>query len=158
MRIITIHDPEADVLHRRAGEVGKIDSGVRRLVARMLATLTAQKAVGLAAPQVGVSLRTIVIGNTAASPFAVINPVLEPTKPVVNSTERCMSVPGAVVTMQRYSRVRVIGLDRRGKSFTLDADGLVACILQHEVDHLDGILITDRRGRGAGPIPVGVER
>jgi peptide deformylase len=109
----------------------------------------AEEGVGLAAPQVGVSDRVIVVDphDDETQPFALINPeILEASKETEKNEEGCLSIPGVRDMVERSSRVRVRGLSEQGEIREFDAEGLVSRILQHEVDHLDGILFFDRVG------------
>jgi peptide deformylase len=137
------------VLRQKAGPVAAITPELRRLIADMFDTMYAEEGVGLAAPQVGVSDRIIVVDphDDETQPFALINPeILEASKETEKNEEGCLSIPGVRDMVERSSRVRVRGLSEHGEMREFDAEGLLSRILQHEVDHLDGILFFDRVG------------
>ncbi len=143
MKIRTVGDP---VLRRKARPVRHVNRAVRELLDRMLATMYAADGVGLAAPQVGVSKRVIVV-DVGAGPVELVNPEILAAEGEELGTEGCLSVPGKAGEVRRAARVRVTGLDRDGRRVWHEAEGLFARALQHEVDHLDGILFTDRAER-----------
>ena len=118
----------------------------QQLIDDMFATMYAAPGVGLAAPQVNVSKRLFVmdVHDDEHEPAVVINPKLEEAGEEVELKEGCLSVPGIVGEIVRRSRVVVSGLDRRGQRIRIEGEGLSAQCLQHEVDHLDGILYLDR--------------
>lgn len=120
----------------------------QQLVDDMFATMYAAPGIGLAAPQVGVSKRLFVVDmqdeDDAHGPLVVINPKFTVREGEREGLEGCLSVPGMVGEVTRYDRVVVTGLDRYGKKIALDAEGFFAVCLQHENDHLDGILYTDK--------------
>lgn len=112
----------------------------------MIDTMHAAPGVGLAAPQVGenIKLITVDIGEGA---FAIINPkILKKNKEMQTFEEGCLCLPGIVGPVSRPSQVIVEGLDKNGKPFTIEAQGFLATVLQHEIDHLDGIMFIDRIG------------
>jgi peptide deformylase len=114
---------------------------VRRLIADMVETLEDARALGLAAPQVHVGLRLFIWRGGAGNPIALINPVIEPVGEEIESGwEGCLSIPGLRGSVPRAARVRFAGLDMEGQPIAGEASGLTARILQHEVDHLDGVL------------------
>jgi len=120
----------------------------QQLIDDMFATMYAAPGIGLAAPQVNVSKRLFTIDlhddDPAHGPFVVINPKFVETRGEADAVEGCLSVPGYVGDMQRYEFVAVSGLDRTGKKIRLEGDGLFARCLQHEVDHLNGVLYIDK--------------
>ncbi|HEY8483411.1 MAG TPA: peptide deformylase [Longimicrobiales bacterium] len=135
------------VLRQKAEPVVEVDDEVRRLIADMFETMYDADGVGLAAPQVGVSLRVIVVDprDESVPPFALVNPeIVERAEEVERGEEGCLSIPGLREIVERSARVVVEGLDRDGLPRRIEAEGLVARILQHEIDHLDGILFIDR--------------
>src|ERR1700729_2762824 len=117
-----------------------------QLIDDMFETMYAAPGVGLAAPQVNVSKRLFVmdVHDDEHEPAVVINPKLEDAEEEVELKEGCLSVPGMVGEIVRYKRVAVTGLDRRGQKIRLEGEGLFAQCVQHEIDHLDGTLYTDR--------------
>jgi len=136
------------VLHRRADDVPALDDQVAGLIDDLIATMRSAMGVGLAAPQVGVSQRVFVVdpsfGKRPAELVILVNPAFERREGMQLEEEGCLSVPGFHATVARPLSVRVRGLDRFGQPSTIEADGLLARALQHEMDHLDGILFVDR--------------
>ena len=135
------------VLRQRATEVVEISEATRELIRDMFDTMYAEEGVGLAAPQVGVSERIIVIDpqQDELPAFALINPeIVEVSKETEKGEEGCLSIPGLRELVERSYRVVVRGLTPEGQRRELDVQGLPARILQHEIDHLDGILFIDR--------------
>jgi peptide deformylase len=118
----------------------------QQLIDDMFETMYAAPGVGLAAPQVNVSKRFFVIDvhDDDHPPAVVINPKIESAEEDVELTEGCLSVPGMVGEIARFKRVAVSGLDREGGKIRLEGEGLFAQCLQHEIDHLNGILYLDR--------------
>jgi peptide deformylase len=135
------------VLREMAEPVTEVTDELRRLIEDLFDTMYAEEGVGLAAPQVGVRQRVIVVDPREPDviPFALINPeVTEVSEDLERGEEGCLSIPGLKEIVERPAAVRVEGLNRDGERVSLEADGLLARILQHEVDHLDGILFVDR--------------
>jgi peptide deformylase len=140
--IRTFGDP---VLRQRATEITTIDASLAQLAADMLETMYDAPGVGLAAPQVGVQKRMFVYDiNDDNGPHTVINPVLTGHVGGQTSEEGCLSVPGLSWPLTRYAVVHLTGVDLDGKELSIDADGLLARCFQHEVDHLDGMLLLER--------------
>jgi peptide deformylase len=136
--ILKYPDPR---LREVAKPVAVVDDGVRRLVDDMLETMYAQEGVGLAATQVDVHRRVIVMDTSSERnrPVVLINPQLTARSEELGfSEEGCLSVPATFERIARHERVTVQALDREGQSFELQADGLSAVCVQHEMDHLDG--------------------
>lgn len=131
------------VLRMKAREVRKIGPSLRELVDDMLETMYDAKGVGLAAPQVGVSKRIIVL-DVGRGPLALFNPELIRSEGEIVGTEGCLSVPGLVGEVKRAARVMVTGLDREGRRIWVEGEDLLARALQHEIDHLEGVLFLDR--------------
>jgi peptide deformylase len=135
------------VLRRTAQDVTELTAETRALIADMFDTMYAEEGVGLAAPQVGVGQRVIVVDPRVegVEPLALVNPViLERSSELDRAEEGCLSIPGLQEIVERPARVTVSGLDGEGTPVKLAADGLLARVLQHEVDHLDGVLFIDR--------------
>lgn len=135
------------VLREKAAPVASVTADVRTLIADMFDTMYAEEGVGLAAPQVGVGDRVIVIDprDEEVAPFALINPeVVHVGAELVRDEEGCLSIPGLKEIVERPATVRVEALGIEGDPVVIDAEGLLARILLHEVDHLDGILFIDR--------------
>lgn len=140
--ILTFPDPR---LRRKAIPVARVDADIVRLVDDMLETMYAAPGIGLAAIQVNVPRRVVVIdvSDNHDTPLCLINPEILAREGEEQMDEGCLSVPGFFEPVKRAERVRVQALDREGEPFTLDADGLLAVCIQHEIDHLDGKLFVD---------------
>jgi peptide deformylase len=144
LNIRTVPDP---VLRRKTKRISSIDRSVKKLVADMLETLHDEEGrAGLAAPQVGVSLRVTVIGIPEEEDIVLINPEVVRRKGERLVTEGCLSVPGYIGELTRSEVVTVKGLDLNGKPVRIKAEGLLAQALEHETDHLDGKLYIDHPG------------
>ena len=146
MEIVTYPN---EVLTNPAVPVDEVDSKIARLMDAMAETMYASQGVGLAAPQVGVGRRvlTMDIGDGDSGGHGLVhlaNPVLKEGTGELIWEEGCLSFPGLTVQVKRHESVVVVGLDREGKERTLEASGLAAVCLQHEIDHLDGIVFVDR--------------
>jgi peptide deformylase len=143
--ILKYPDPR---LKQRAEPVKVVDDEIRRLVDDMAETMYAAPGVGLAANQIGVLLRVFVVdtaGENEPSELRVfINPEIVETDGTQTWEEGCLSFPGVVEEIRRAERVRVRALDRDGKPFELEADGLLAVAIQHETDHLNGVVMLDK--------------
>ncbi|MDO9178776.1 MAG: peptide deformylase [Agitococcus sp.] len=140
-----LHFPDPR-LRTKAKPVLVVDDNIRRLANDMLETMYDAPGIGLAASQVNHHIRLLVIDITEEKnqPMVFINPVITPlTTETVPYEEGCLSVPSVYDFVERYSRVAVTALNEHGKSFSLEADGLLAVCLQHEQDHLDGKLFVD---------------
>lgn len=135
--------PYDRVLRQKAERVPSIDSSIQRLIDNMIDTMLHDSGVGLAAPQVGISLRVIVVQITGEEPTVLINPEIVKHAGEQEVTEGCLSVPGYYGEMKRSSEVIVKGKDRKGKMVRIRATGLMAEALEHEIDHLNGILYID---------------
>ena len=132
------------VLRRKAKKVANIDSSVQRLVDDMIDTMRAVSGVGLAAPQISVSLRVAVIELPGEEVITLINPEIVKKKGERLITEACLSVPGYQGELKRSVSVKVKAQDRYGRKVRLKGEGLLGQALEHEIDHLDGILYVDR--------------
>ena len=141
----------AGVLGGRAEPVEKIDDNIRRLVDKMGDIMLKNKGVGLAAPQVGVSLRLFIISldGSRENIKTYVNPTVTPTGELEAIDEGCLSVPGIYTKIRRYKNCQVTATDLDGNEFTDQADGLYARALQHEYDHIEGITIVKRMGQAA---------
>jgi len=135
--------PHDMVLRRKAKKVSSIDKSIDRLIDDMIETMHQQEGVGLAAPQIGVSLRVIVVQMPEEDPIAIINPEVVRRSGQREVHEACLSVPGYGGEIKRSVTVTVKGLDRSGKPLRIKADGLLAQALEHEIDHLNGKLFID---------------
>jgi peptide deformylase len=144
--IRVIGDP---VLRERAREVVEFDRSLRKLAKRMIRVMRDAPGVGLAAPQVGV-LQRLLVYDVDDEPRVLVNPVLDELSEETEETdEGCLSVPGVTMPVSRPARVRVRGFDASGEAVDFRAEGLEARVIQHENDHLDGVLIVDRTSRSA---------
>jgi peptide deformylase len=140
--IRTLPDP---ILRRKTKHVSVIDKSVKKLIANMRETLHADAGrVGLAAPQVGVSLRVTVICLPDEEDIILVNPEIVRRKGQRLVSEGCLSIPGYVGQLFRAESVTVKGLDLDGKPFRIKAEGLLSQALEHETDHLNGVLYIDR--------------
>ncbi len=146
MAILDIVKDPAPVLRKKAKPVTKVNAAVRQLLDDMAETMYKAPGVGLAAPQVGVSKRIVVIDphDEVTGLIQLINPEIVHTEGWVLGTEGCLSVPGFVGDVYRYEKIKVVALDRNGRKVYFDAEGWLARIFQHEIDHLDGIMYTDK--------------
>ncbi len=149
MALLDIRRLGAKVLRRKAEPVEEITDETRRLVSDMWDTMYEAEGIGLAAPQVGISLRILVVDVTNEDEShhrrALVNPVVvESSDATDKAMEGCLSIPGIEETVTRPARVTVEALSEDGEPVRIEADGLLARALQHEVDHLDGVLFIDR--------------
>lgn len=134
------------ILRERAGEVDSVDDEVRALIDDLFETMYAEDGIGLAAPQVGVPLRVFVydVRDPDLEPGALVNPRIVEEEGAVRESEGCLSIPGLSEIVERSERVVVEGLGRDGEPVRIEAEGLLSRCLQHEKDHLDGVLFVDR--------------
>ncbi len=154
-KIVTLPDP---VLRRKAHPVTKFDKDLQTLIDDMIETMREAPGVGLAAPQVGVPERVIVVeyaepeeGEEGEEPrevepklYVMVNPEIVKASPETEiGVEGCLSIPKLVGEVERQYEVRVKGLNRRGQPMKLKAEGWLARIFQHEIDHINGVLFTD---------------
>jgi peptide deformylase len=156
MTVREIITPPNPTLRKKAKKVRDVTPAVQSLVNNMIETMRVSSGVGLAAPQIDVSQRVIVVEygegledpeKEAAPPklYVVINPeIVRNSRETVSGNEACLSVPGYYGEVDRYEAVTVKGLDRDGKPLRIKAKGWLARIFQHEIDHLDGVLYIDR--------------
>lgn len=161
--IVTLPDP---VLRRKARPVSSFDKDLQTLIDDMIDTMRDAPGVGLAAPQVGIGQRLIVI-EYAEPPdegdeekevkprrFVMANPeIVKASEDKVLGVEGCLSIPGLVGEVERYSMVQVKGLNRHGQPMKVKVEGWLARIFQHEIDHINGVVFTDRATRVWKPEP-----
>jgi peptide deformylase len=141
MEIVTYGN---EVLRGEAQPVRVIGEADAKLAFDMLETMHAGKGIGLAAPQVGILKRLFVVQIADDIPRIFFNPkIVEQSEETVKSEEGCMSLPGIYADVVRPEAVRVHAWNEKGKAFTLDADGLLARVIQHELDHLRGVMFID---------------
>jgi peptide deformylase len=176
--IVTLPDP---VLRRKARPVTVFDKGLQALIDDMIDTMRDAPGVGLAAPQVGVSDRLIVVeyadppeeddeaspdpGQNGGKPptevkpvkpklYVMVNPeIVKTSQEVVSGVEGCLSIPGLVGEVDRFAAVHVKGQNRRGQPMKVKAEGWLARIFQHEIDHINGVVFPDRATRVWQPAP-----
>ncbi len=151
---MAIHTLGDEVLRTPAKRIGKVDESVRELARQMLLSMYAAKGIGLAAPQVGVHQQLLVIDldleNPATPPMVLINPEITAAGgSICTYEEGCLSIPGVYLDVVRPSVVEVSYRCEMGRSRKLKADGLLARCIQHEMDHLNGVLFVDRVSDGA---------
>lgn len=151
--IVTFPDP---FLRLKAKPVKKFDKELQTLIDDMFETMRAEPGVGLAAPQIGESMRLVVIeyaeepeDEDAPEPkpkrYVLVNPeITQKSEEMVEGMEGCLSIPGLIGTVDRHEKVTVKALTRHGKPQKVKAEGWMARIIQHELDHLDGVLYIDR--------------
>ena len=158
--IVTLPEP---VLRRKAKPVTKFDKNLQTLIDDMIETMREAPGVGLAAPQVGVSERLIVVEYAEeedeneeaeiAEPkpkklYVMINPeIVKASEEMVMGVEGCLSIPGLMGEVERHEALQLKGLNRHGKPMKLKVDGWLARIFQHEIDHINGVLFIDRAKR-----------
>ena len=134
-----------DVLRQVAVPVPEVNDEIRQLAEDMFETMIDANGVGLAAPQIGKSIRMFVLIADDDVKRVFINPqIIKTSEEVCDYDEGCLSIPQIYETISRPEKVTVQAINEKGKPFTLDADGFLARIIQHEYDHLDGILYIDR--------------
>jgi peptide deformylase len=159
LEIVTLPDP---VLRRKAKPVARFDESLQTLIDDMIETMRAAPGVGLAAPQVGVSERLIVVEyaededdeDAPKKLFVMINPEIKETSDETElGIEGCLSIPGLQGEVERSLELRVKGLTRHGQPMRIKAKGWLARIFQHEIDHLNGVVFTDRAVRVWKPQP-----
>ncbi len=144
LEVKTFGDP---VLKTRAARVKEFDDALLRLTEEMLVTMREREGVGLAANQVG-RLRRVLVAGIEEDEYVLINPVIEARSDETEVLpEGCLSIPGILVDVERPVAVTVSGQDEAGKEIRFEAEGLLARVFQHEIDHLDGVLILDRTDR-----------
>ncbi len=157
-KIVTLPDP---VLRRKAHTVTTFDKNLKTLVDDMVETMREAPGVGLAAPQIGLSQRLIVVEyyehevdeeeeneDVPKKVWAILNPeIIKASEETLIGIEGCLSIPNLVGEVERHASIQVKGLNRHGKPMKIKAEGWLARIFQHEIDHLNGVLFTDRATR-----------
>ena len=145
MAVLAVRKYGDPVLRRRAAPVREITPEIRRTVEDMVETMYDEVGIGLAAPQVGVSLRLMVVGDDkSGAPRALVNPVIAESGGEVTAEEGCLSLPGIFAPVTRAEWVRLEAQDLDGTPVSIRAKGLTARVFQHEMDHLDVVLFIDR--------------
>jgi peptide deformylase len=145
MSVLPLHLLGSPVLRQRSAEVTAVDDDLRTVIDNMFETMDAARGVGLAANQVGLAHRVAVI-DAEGQRFAMLNPVIVEAEGRATAEEGCLSIPDIYGDVTRAERIVLEALDREGKPFRLEAGGLTARAVQHEIDHLDGILFLDHLG------------
>ncbi len=143
MAVRPILTSEHPILRQKAKRVPRVDDAIRKLIDDMVETMLAAPGVGLAGPQVGIGLRVIVL-KTDENLHVLVNPEMIKAEGEQIGYEGCLSVPGYVGEVKRFERVITRGRNRKGKEVRIKGDGLLARAIQHEIDHLDGILFVDK--------------
>jgi peptide deformylase len=144
-RIAIEPDPILRKVSKKVSELELKMPLTQQLIDDMFETMYDAPGIGLAAPQVGIAKRIIVVHvGDDDGPFAIVNPVLSAFDGESVAIEGCLSIPGKIGDVTRAEKCTVTGLDRYGKKFRLETEGLLARCFQHEVDHLDGVLIIDK--------------
>jgi peptide deformylase len=149
MALLTVLEYPDKRLRSKALPVAEFNAEIRTIVDNMYETMYAQNAVGLAATQVNIHQRILVmdVSDDRKSPLCLINPEILQREGMQYEFEGCISFPEVFDKVERAATVRVRAFDQHGKSIELDADGLLAVCIQHEMDHLDGILFIDHLSR-----------
>lgn len=142
MAVYQIVEIGADVLREKAKEVKEVNPSIIKLLDNMIDTLHDAEGVGLAAPQIGVSKRVIIVEVDDVL-VELINPVILEKEGANSAEEGCLSIPNMTGDVVRAAKVRVQGLNRQGEKLDIRADRLLARALQHEIDHLEGVLFVD---------------
>ena len=143
MAVIPIRVLPDPILRQKSKRVRTIDSSIKKLIENMRETMHSTGGVGFAAPQIGVPLRIILIGIPEQEDIVLINPEVVRRKGECPVSEGCLSVPGYFGEIKRADTVTVKGLDLSGKEIRIKANELLAQVLQHEIDHLNGVLYID---------------
>ena len=144
MAVLSMRRYGDPILRLLAAPVAAVTPEIKTLIADMAETMWHQVGIGLAAPQIGVSLRIFVMDDGKRGARAIVNPVVTERGGVVKEEEGCLSLPGIFAEVERNKSLRIEGLDGEGQPISFEAQGLQAKIIQHELDHLDGVLFIDR--------------
>ena len=142
LKVLTFPDER---LRTKASSVAEVDDDIRQLIDDMFETMKDEKGIGLAATQVNVHKRVVVmdVSEDQNEPRVFVNPTIIERDGTTVSEEGCLSVPGNYAKVDRAETIKVAALDRNGEPFELEAEGLLAICIQHELDHLDGKLFVD---------------
>lgn len=144
MAVLKVRKYGDPVLRKRAEPVAEITPQLRRMIDDMFETMYDEVGIGLAAPQVGISLRLMVVGDdNGRTPRALVNPVIADRGGEITAEEGCLSLPGIFAPVTRSEWVRLEAQDLEGTPVSIRAKGLTARVFQHEMDHLDGVLFID---------------
>ena len=144
-KFLTIIKEPDPILRKRSDKVSNIwTPDVQKLILDMILTMLKNEGVGIAAPQVGINKRIFIV-NTADGPIALINPEITwKSKKTELGEEGCLSIPGVWGHVRRHIKIKVKAVSKKGEKFAFEAEDLFARIIQHETDHIDGILFVDR--------------
>lgn len=140
LKILTVENP---ILRRKAKRIEKIDEEIKKLAEDMLETMKFSNGVGLAAPQVGRSIRLVVVSYDEKD-YILINPEIIKREGESIDIEGCLSIPGVEIPVKRAEKILLRYQNLKGRILMMEVNGLLARIFQHEIDHLDGILIVDK--------------
>ncbi len=150
MAVLQIRHMGNPVLRKKAKPVSELTGEIDKLIEDMTETMYINQGLGLSATQVGVLKRIIVYDNVEAGygmdPQALMNPEIVAAEGIVKDEEGCLSIPEIKDIVERSEKITLTGIDRSGKDVKIEIEGLLARIIQHEIDHLDGILFVDRLG------------
>ncbi len=142
MQILTLGN---ELLRQKAKKVDKIDNEIKEAAKQMFEIIKKDKGVGIAGPQIGLMKRIFVVHIEGDEERVFINPsILETSQETAKYEEGCLSVPGIYVDVVRSESVKIQAWNEKGKPFTMEANGLLARVIQHEYDHLEGVLFLDR--------------
>ena len=145
MAVLSVRKYGDPVLRRRAQPVREVTPEIRRLAEDMIETMYDEAGIGLAAPQIGASIRLMIVGDERGrNPRALVNPVITEQGGSITAEEGCLSIPGIFADVTRAEWVKIEGNDLDGAPVAIHAKGFHARVFQHEMDHLDGILFIDR--------------
>jgi len=144
MAVLSMRRYGDPILRLLGAPVPAVTPEIKTLIKDMAETMWHQVGIGLAAPQIGVSLRIFVMDDGKRGARAIVNPVVTERGGVIKEEEGCLSLPGIFADVERSKSLRIEGLDGEGQPISFEAQGLQAKIIQHELDHLDGVLFIDR--------------
>jgi peptide deformylase len=144
MAILKLHKYGSPILREKAIPVARVDDEIRELAENMIETMYAEGGVGLAAPQVGISKKIIVIDTEEQGVIVLVNPEIVKREGKTKEEEGCLSVPGIYSPVKRSYSITVEALDLEEKKIRITQEGFLAIALQHEIDHLEGYLFIDR--------------
>ncbi len=145
MALLPLHLLGSPVLRERSADVAEVDDRVRAFIANLFETMDAEQGAGLAANQVGVAERIAVV-DANGDRFAMVNPRIVESTGAQTGEEGCLSIPDVFADVTRAERVVIEALDEQGQPYRKEATGLAARAIQHEIDHLDGVLFIDKLG------------
>ena len=145
MAVLSVRKYGDPLLRRRAAPVERVTPEIRAILTDMVDTMYEEGGIGLAAPQVGIPLRLMVVADDdGRQTRALINPVITEQRGAITAEEGCLSIPGVYAQVTRAEWVRLEAQDDDGRAVSIEAHGLRARVFQHELDHLDGVLFIDR--------------